>query len=125
MSIERKTLILALAVGCAFGWGSGCRQEAAPEARQARLIAAESVQLRKQLADCEAETEKLEARHAREIERQQEQLAACQKRVETLEKDLQDGIAQRVDSVMTALMAENARLRKEIETLKARQPSEP
>jgi TolA-binding protein len=118
-STERKTLILVLIAGCLFACGSGCRQEAAPEARQARLIAAESIQLREQLAERDAEMEKLKSRHAHEIERKQQQLAACQKRVESLEKDLQSGIAQRVNSVMATVMAENARLRNELGTLRA------
>lgn len=118
-STKRKALGLVLIAGGLFACGSGCRQEAAPEARQARLIAAESIQLREQLAERHAEMEKLKSRHAHEIEQKQQQLAACQKRVEALEKDLRRGIAQRVDSVMAAVMAENARLRKEIETLRA------
>lgn len=121
-------LVLALVVGL----GTGCHQEMAPEAKQARLIAAESMQLRKQLAERDAEMEKLKVRHAREIEQRQEQLAACQKRIEALQKDLQGGIAQRVDSVMAAVMDENTRLRKEIETLRkeieslrAQEPAQP
>jgi chromosome segregation ATPase len=117
--MKRKTLVLALLVGCMFGWASGCRQDKAPEARQARLIAAESMQLRKQLAERDAEIEEIEARHTKEIEQRQEQLAACQKRITVLQRDLEQGVARRVDSVMAAVMAENARLRKEVETLRA------
>ncbi len=127
-----RTLVLAFAVGSMVGLGSGCQNNEAPEAKQARLIAAESLQLRKQLADRDAEIARLEADHAKVIEQTQAQLAACQERIEALQKDLQEGIAQRVDSVATALMAENARLRKEletlrteIETLKAQQPAQP
>ena len=118
-SMKRKALILVLIAGGLFACGSGCRQEAAPEARQARLIAAESIQLREQLAERDAEMEKLKSGHAREIEQRQQQLAVCQKRIESLEEDLQSGIAQRVESVMATVMAENARLRNELETLRA------
>ena len=130
--IERKMLVVAVVVGLLLGFGSGCGQQTTPEAKQARLIAAESVQLRKQLADCEGEMERLRARHAEEIERRESQLAAGQKRIEALERDFQDGIARQVGSVMAAVMDENARLRREIETLRAeieairgRQPSQP
>ncbi len=118
-TLERKTLVLVLTAGGLSACVSGCRQEATPEARQARLIAAESIQLKERLAERDAEMERLQAHYAREIERRQQQLEACRKRIEALEKDLHSGIAQRVDSVMAPVMAENARLRKEIETLRA------
>jgi len=130
--IERKMLVVAAVVGLLLGLGSGCRQEATPDTKQARLIAAESMQLRKQLAARDAEIEELKVRHAKEIEQRQEQLTACQKRVEALEKDLEAGIAARVESVVATMMDENARLRKEIESLraeiaalKAQSPSQP
>lgn len=117
--IERKMLVVAVIMGSMVVWGPGCRQETTPEAKQGRLIAAESMQLKKQLAARDAEMEKVQARHAREIEQRQEQLAACQKKVEALQKDLEAGIASRVESVVAAVMDENARLRKEMETLRA------
>jgi len=130
--IEHKMLVVAVAIGLLLGLGSSCRQETTPEAKQARLIAAESIQLRRQLAECEGEMEKRRARHAEEIEQREARIAACQKRIEALERDFQDGIARQVGSVMAAVMDENARLRREIETLRAeiesireRQPSSP
>jgi chromosome segregation ATPase len=118
-STECRTLVVTVVVGLMLGLGSGCRQETTPEAKQARLIAAESMQLRKQLADCDAEMEKLKARHAKEIEQRQTQLEACQQRVEALQKDLEKGVAARVESVMATVMDENAKLRKEVEALRA------
>ncbi len=130
--MEHRMLVVAVVVGLLLGFGSGCGQETTPEAKQARLIAAESVQLRKQLADCEREKEHLETRCTNEIEQREAQLAACQSRIEALEKDFQDGIARQVGSVMAAVMDENARLRREIEMLRAeiesireRKPSRP
>ncbi len=117
--MERRTLILVVVVGSMLGGGSGCQQETAPEAKQARLIAAENIQLRRQLADCEGEMEKLRVRCAEEVEQREARMAACQKRIEALERDFQDGIARQVGSVMAAVMDENARLRREIETLRA------
>ena len=96
--IEHRMLAVVVAVGLLLGLGSACRQEATPEVKQARLIAAESMQLRKQLAARDAEMEKVQARHAREIEQRQEQLAACQKKVEALQEDLEAGIASRVEN---------------------------
>ncbi len=103
----------------------GCHQEAAPGTKQARLIAAENMQLQKSLASHEAELDKLRAQHARVLKQKEDQLAACRKRITTLQSDLQGGIAERVNSVTAAVMDENARLRREVETLKARLPRDP
>ena len=103
----------------------GCRHEKTPDTKQARLIAAESMQLKKQLADLQGQIGKLKARHAGDIKQREDRLAACRKRVETLEKDLQKGIAERVNSVTAAVMDENARLRREIEQLKNRSSDGP
>lgn len=96
----------------------GCCREQTPDAKQARLIAAESMQLKQRLADLEDEIARLKAQHAQDLKRRADQLAACQERVEALENDLQKGIAERVNSVTATVMAENARLRREIERLR-------
>jgi len=98
----------------------GCgREETAPDVRQARLIAAESMQLKQRLADLEGQIDELKAQHAQDLERREEQLAACQKRAEALEQDLRQGVARRVEGVTATVMAENARLRQELEQLRA------
>ncbi|UCD50429.1 MAG: hypothetical protein JSW27_23255 [Phycisphaerales bacterium] len=97
----------------------GCRREQTPDTKQARLIAAESMQLKKRLADLEDEIARLKAQHAQDLKQREDQLAACRRRVEALEKDLQKGIAERVNSVTATVMDENARLRQEIERLRA------
>ncbi len=90
----------------------GCRQDRTPQAKQARLIAVENAQLKERLVA-------VEARHGKELGHCQEELAVCRRRIETLERDLQKGIAARVNSVTMAVMNENARLRQEIEQLRA------
>lgn len=97
----------------------GCRHEKTPGAKQARLIAAENIQLKKHLADREAELARAETQHAQDVEQCEERLAACQERTENLQKDLQKGIAERVNSVTAAVVDENARLRQEIQKLRA------
>jgi len=103
----------------------GCRREQTPDTKQARLIAAESMQLKQRLASLEDEIDTLRAQHAQDLAQRADQLAACQQRVEALERDLQKGIAERVNSVTAAVMAENARLRREIEELKKQLPDSP
>lgn len=103
----------------------GCRREQTPDAKQARLIAAESMQLKERLADLEDEIARLRAQHAQDLARRADQLAACRRRVEALERDLQKGIAERVNSVTASVMGENARLRREIEALRKQLPDNP
>ncbi len=93
----------------------GCQNNDTPETKQARLIAAENRQLNEQLSRRDAEIAKLKAQYAKDIQQREEELAACQKRIEALRADL----AKRVDSVMASVMTENARLRQEIQELKA------
>ena len=97
----------------------GCHREATPETKQARLIAAENMQLQKSLTDRDTEMDRLRTEHARALKQKEDELTACRARIENLERDLQKGIAERVNSVTAAVMAENARLRQEIEQLKA------
>ena len=100
----------------------GCQQQPqateAPNERQARLLAAQSADLQKQLAARQAEIEALRHKHAQNIQQRDEELAGCRARIETLQKDIDRGIAERVSGVTAAVMEENARLRKEIEQLK-------
>jgi DNA anti-recombination protein RmuC len=97
----------------------GCHHETTPETKQSRLIAAESMQLKKQLADCHTRIETLNARHADALERCEDELDACQKRIEVLQEDLRQGVAERVNSVTTTVLDENAGLRQEIQRLQA------
>jgi hypothetical protein len=97
----------------------GCRRERTPDTKQARLIAAESMQLKQRLASLEDAIGRLKAQHIQDLAQRGDQLAACQQRVEALEKDLQKGIAARVNSVTASVMDENARLRREVARLGA------
>jgi hypothetical protein len=97
---------------------AGCRQT--PVDKQARLIAAENLQLRKDLADRDGQIGKLKADYEEQLQQKDEELAACYKRNQVLENDVQKAVGERVEQVTAAVMAENAKLRKEIETLRAK-----
>ena len=99
---------------------SGCQQHKTrvPNEKQARLLAAQSADLQKELAVCQAEIEALRERHAQELQERDTELARCKARIEALQKDLETGIGERVAGVTTKLMYENARLRQEVEQLK-------
>ncbi len=99
-------------------WAAGCQENQSPDVRQARLLAAENIQLKKELNRCQARLEALKAEYDRQLERKETQLAATRKLSEDLQDDLRQGIAERVKAVTTRVMDENARLRQEIEALR-------
>jgi uncharacterized lipoprotein YajG len=101
---------------------AGCQkqqQQEAPNQQQARLLAAENAELQKQLAERKAEIETLQKRSAQELRKRDQDLIKCKVRIDALEQDLKKGIDERVKSVAAAVMDENAKLRQEVEQLKA------
>ncbi len=108
------TLAVAILV---FG---GCQpQPATPNEKQARLLAAQNRDLEQQLNARQAEIKALQQKQADELRRRDEELAKCKARIDTLQKDLDKNVAERVRSVTVAVMDENAKLRQEIAGLKA------
>jgi len=100
---------------------AGCQQpqrQEAPNEKQARLLAAQSADLQKALVAKDAEIAALRQKHAQDLQKRDAELAKCKARIETLQKDIEKGIAEQVDRVTTPVIDENARLRKEIEHLK-------
>jgi peptidoglycan hydrolase CwlO-like protein len=97
---------------------AGC-QQATPNEKQARLLAAQNRDLEQQLSARQAEIKALQQKQADELRRRDEELARCKARIDALQKDLDKNVAERVRSVTTAVMDENARLRQEIADLKA------
>jgi chromosome segregation ATPase len=98
---------------------AGCQQPQTPNEKQARLLAAENIQLKQKLAGQQTKMEGLQKQQAQRIQQQEQELAKCRARAEQLQKDLEEGIAERVGDVTMKVMDENARLRRQIESLQA------
>jgi uncharacterized lipoprotein YajG len=99
---------------------AGCQQQQeAPSQQQARLLAAQDADLQKQLAAREAEIKTLQQKHTQELRLRDQELIRCKVRIDALQQDLQKGIDARVKSVMATVMDENAKLRQEVEQLRA------
>jgi cell division protein FtsB len=112
------------AVGLVFALvpAAGCRREQRtppPGEKQARLLAAQNVELKDRLAEKQAQIESLQREHARQLRQRQKELAQCRARNTALQQDLDKGIAERVKSVTARVVDENAKLRREIEVLRA------
>ena len=114
MRIRALGIIAIVAAFCA-----GCQQPETANEKRARLLAAENIELREQSATRQAETEALRRKHAQELQQRDEELAKCEARIETLQKDVAKGVAERVEAVTAAVTNENAKLRQENESLKA------
>lgn len=99
--------------------GAGCQQQEVPGEQKSRLIAAENMQLKKDIARRDEAIEALKARHEKEMAKQQEQLTKCLERKEALEKRRQQNVKEQVESVLAVVVDENAKLREEIKELKA------
>lgn len=114
-----EIVALAVTAGLLVGCQQPQQDTQAPNEKQARLLAVQSADLQKQLAASQAEIKSLRQKHAQDLRQRDEELAQCKARIEALQKDIDKGIAEKVAGVTTKLMQENARLRQEIERLKA------
>lgn len=110
---------LALAVGIVVILVAGCGQQEPPSVRKSRAIAAENMQLRKQLEQSSKEIEGLNELHGKEMKGQQEAFAKCLEEKESWKTKSQQNVREQVKGVLDAVMEENAKLREENEKLKA------
>jgi len=114
----RKAFLLL--VGVAVILIVGCAgQQAAPSVKQSRAIAAENIELKKQLQQSSKEIETLKAQHSEETKKQARLLEACQQEKESWKNRAQQNIRDQVKSVLDAVMEDNTRLREENKELKA------
>ncbi len=98
--------------------GGGCQQLETPTVKRARLIAAQYMELEQELADLETKIEKLKTEYNQEIKEKEAQIAAYRRQVEALRTDVQQAVSERVNQVTAAVLDENARLRKEVDSLR-------
>ena len=111
--------VFLLVIGVAIMSSAGCQEQELPSEKKSRLIAAENIELKKQLEQRDGQIEQLKKQHEKQIQQQEDRLAKCLKRKETVEKQLREGVKEQVDDVLSAVVEENAKLREEIKNLKA------
>ncbi len=114
----RKALVLFIGVGVVLIAGCG-GQQAPPNIKQSRAVAAENIELKKQLEQRSKEIETLKAQHSEEIKKQAELLETCRQEKETWKNKAQQNIRDQVKGVLDAVMEDNTRLREENKELKA------
>lgn len=115
----RKAFILV--IGIAVMWIGGCGgQNEPPDVKKSRTIAAENIELKKQLAQSGKEIEKLKGQHMQEINEQKQLLAECLKEKEIWKQKSQQNIRSQVKGVLDNVLEENKKLRDENAMLKTR-----
>ena len=113
----RKALVTA--IGLAVVLVAGCGEKEPPSVKKSRAIAAESIELKKQLDRSNTEIERLKARHDKEMKNQQTLLEKCRLEKQTWKEKSQQNVRNQVKDVLDTVMAENTKLREENEKLKA------
>ena len=106
-------------IGCIAILITGCGPKGPPSVKQSRAIAAENIELKKQVERLNREIEKLKEQHEKEINKQEKLLAQCEQDKDALKKKAQQNIRGQVAPVLDAVIDETARLREENSKLKA------
>lgn len=113
----RKAFVLA--IGFAIILITGCGPKEPPSVKQNRAIAAENIELRKQVKQLNQEIESLKEQHEKELEKQEKLLAQCEQDKDALKKKAQQNIRSQVAPVLDAVIDETAKIREENAKLKA------
>ena len=117
----QKMFILAVGV-IVFVLIAGCQESATggpTDAKKSRLIAAQNMELKKELEQRSKEIERLKQLHSKEIKQQEGLLAKCQEEKKLWQDKADENIKAQVSEVSTVVMEQNTKLREENENLKA------
>jgi len=111
-----KSLVISIGFGVVLI--AGCGQKEAPSVKRSRAIAAENMELQKQLDRSNARIENLKEQYDEERKKQQKQLEECQQEREEWKAKSQRNVRDQVKSVLDPVMADYTRLREENAKLK-------
>ncbi len=115
---ERACALELLCI-CALMLTGGCGQPDSPNVKKCRVIAAENIELRKELDRRNKEVEILKAQFSEKINEQREQLQKCLQEKEQLKEKSRQNVRGQVSSVLDTVLEENKKLRAENSRLKA------
>jgi DNA repair exonuclease SbcCD ATPase subunit len=113
-----KTVLLAAGITVIM-LSAGCQEEELQSDKKNRVIAAENIQLKKEIKKRDETIKRLKKQHEKKLQQQEELLDKYAKQKEALEKQLQQGVKNQIDDVLADLIEENAKLRDEIKKLEA------
>jgi regulator of replication initiation timing len=113
----REAFVLVVIVAVMLIGGCGGQNDP-PDVKKSKAIAAENIELKKQLAQSSKEIEKLKDQHGEEIDEQKKLLQICLQEKEALKKKSQQNIRSQVKGVLDTVLEENKKLRDENARLK-------
>ena len=114
-----RTCALVLLCSFALMLAGGCGQPKSPSERMCRVIAAENIELKKELEKSNKQVEMLKAQYSTKIDEQREHLKKCLREKEELKQKSRQDVRDQVSSVLDTVMEENKKLREENARLKA------
>ena len=114
-----RACALVLLCSCTLVLTAGCGPQQPPNVKKARAIAAENIELKKELDLRNKEIEMLKAQHGKELTEQKKLLADCLKEKEALQNKSRQNVRDQVKGVLGSVLEENKKLRDENTKLKA------
>ncbi len=112
-----KACVLAVGI-IVIMLNAGCEKEQLPDKKKARIIAAENMQLKKQLQRRDSEIEKLKGQRENVLKKPKELLAECQEEKKYLEEALAEKFDSQMNEFSGSLIVENEKMFRENENLK-------
>ncbi len=101
----------ATTIGFALVLIAGCGEKEPPSVKQSRVIAADNMQLRKDLERSNARFENMKDQYEKELEKQRESLKECEKERDQWRVKSRRNVRDQAQSLVDPLMAEITRLR--------------
>ena len=112
-----KALVITICLGVLLI--AGCGENEPPRVKKSRAIAAENIELQKQLDRSNARIQNLKEQYDKELDKQQKLLEKCKQERDQWKAKSQQNVRDQVKDVLDTVMAENTRLREENAKLKA------
>lgn len=106
-----KSLISS--IGFAVVLAAGCGEKEAPNVKQSRVLAAENMQLQKELDRSNQRFENLKEQYDKELEKQNKLLEECKRERDQWKTKARQNVRDQAASLVDPLMEEITRLREE------------
>ena len=116
---NKLPILLLLLWICAIVLSAGCGPQQPPNVKKARAIAAENIELRKELERRNNQIETLKEQYGEELEAQKKRLKTCLQEKEELKEKSRQNIRDQVKGVLDPVLEDNRKLREENTRLKA------
>ena len=110
---------MVISIGFGVLLTAGCGQNEPPSVKQCRAIAAENMQLQKELERSKARFENLKEQYDKELEKQQTLLDECRLQRDQWKAKSRQNVRDQAESLVDPLMKEITRLREENARLRA------